>query len=879
MKLKFTLLLVCIILIMGINNNSHSQVFENILPKCGIEHFSHDGRLMAAGVVVMDYNNDGYDDFLFIGGDDEKTIIFRNNPAAYTTKPYDYPNMFTDVTDDIIDIPEQFFVIGGATIDYDNDGWEDLVLTTDRHQPILVYRNVNGKFKEVGISLGFKEKFESTSISIADINQDGWADIYIANYFEDNTSQNCLPNSFFINQGGKGFVEDAFRYGINDRGCGLANTFSDYDNDGDLDLFVANDFGQAFSSNAAYRNEYPEKYFTNVKNDLGFNNAILGMGVDGGDYDNDGDLDYYATNLGQNFFYENLNGQAFQERGKELKIDNTRANQTTENAGFTVSWSVNWFDFDLDMDLDLHVTNGFLAPIEDVNTEYIDNNRMFENVGKNKPFLQSTAELGLLSPGIDRGAAQIDFDNDGDIDIITSVVRPDTDIVPYNDDDYYKLFENKQTSGRKWIKFKLVGSRSNRLAIGSRVRVFTGDTIQMRDVTSGGGGFLSQSTRQIIFGLKDHETIDSVEVLWPGKGRVKTKLRNVAANQTLRLLEPYLDTVRVEVCENSEMFGKVWTNYGEHFETITAQNGADSNLVYQVFVNPVNVRNINIDVCKGEMFEGKVWDAPGDISITNINQKGCDSTTNYSVALLETFSSTVDTSICYGTFFLGKEYIQDTLITRSLKSVNGCDSITKYNLSVIDAPNYTENFEVCYADLFRGRIIVKREIFTENYPSQANCDSVHTIIVDPIAESKRRDSVYINAGEEYKGKQYFSDDVYVNKIKGGAYNGCDSLYIADIFVTVTDVFNSEISNKLNISVVPNPFDQSTEIQFDITNPIGTKIELINQLGMTIPIQSNINSGRNTLNLSSSEYNLTTGVYFIRIMTGGNSYITKIIKGK
>lgn len=858
---------------------SKSQTFEDIFPKCGIKHFTHDGSLMAGGVVVIDYNNDGYDDFLLIGGDEEKTVIYRNNPEAYKSKPYDYANMFTDVTDDIINISSNSFIIGGATFDYDNDGWEDLFLTTDRGQRSLVFHNVKGKFVEVGSSLGFNETYQSTSVSFADVNQDGWIDVYVANYFEDNTNQNCLANSLYINQGGKSFVEDGVRYRVNDRGCGLANSFSDYDNDGDMDLFVANDFGQNFSSNAVYRNDFPEKSYTNVKDQMGFNNAILGMGVGVGDYNNDGYMDYYATNLGQNFFYENVQGQEFIERGKELKIDNTRVNPNKENSGLTVSWAANWFDYDLDMDLDLHVTNGFLMPIPGINTEYADNNRLFRNNGPGKPFTDVSIEEGMLSAGIDRGASQIDFDNDGDVDLLCSVVRPDKTTSPYNENDYFKLFENKQNTGHKWLKVQLVGSSTDRLAMGSRVKVYTGKTTQIREVVSGGGNYLSQSTRKLSFGLMDNAIVDSVVVLWTGR-KGKTTLKNVNSNQLLRIIQPYWDTTKVEICANEELFGKKWTSYGEHLETSKAENGADSNVIYQIFVNKTDESTVNVDLCKGEEFEGQKWDISGEKMVNYVNQKGCDSLVTYKIEVMQPKFSEIDTSICYSSYFQGREYLNDTTLSRTLKASNGCDSTTVFNIHIIEAPNFTEHFDVCYGDIFRGRIIVKREIFTESFKSNFNCDSVHTTVVDPFIESKRRDSVYLNSGESYKGKQYFDDDIYINKIKGGAYNGCDSLYIADIFVTKTNIYNTRESNELNIVALPNPFNENITFEFDISNPISTSIELVNQIGESINIKSQkIVSGRNKFILNSSDYNLSPGVYFLKINTNGNTYVRKIIKGQ
>lgn len=877
MKNLFTSFLIVFLSYFGSYFVANSQTFENIFPKAGIEHFAHDGMMMAGGVIVLDYNNDGYDDFILTGGDGEKTKLYRNNPAAYKTKPYDYKNMFTDVTDKVLAISDFSFVMGGGSFDYDNDGWEDVFLTTDGGQTSLVYHNVNGKFEEVGKMLGFIETYQSTSVSFADVNLDGWVDVYIANYFEDHSNQVCLPNSLYINHEGKYFTEEGVKYAVNDNGCGLANTFSDFDNDGDMDLFVANDFGQNFSSNALYRNDFPETRFTNVKDQFGFNNAILGMGVDGGDYDNNGWMDYYTTNIGQNYFFENANGQNFIERGKELKIDNTKANPESENSGLTVSWSVNWFDFDLDMDVDLHVTNGYLLPVPGINTSYADNNRMFRNNGSGLAFTEISAAEGLLSPGLDRGAAQIDFDNDGDVDLITSAVRPDKSGNQYNDKDFFKLFENKQTTGRNWLKVKLEGSTVDRLAMGSRVKVYTGATTQMREVTSGGGGYLSQSTRVLNFGLKDNVTIDSLEVIWTGN-RHKSTFKNIKSNQTLKLIQPYWDTVRVEVCEGVEMYGKKWLAYGEHRDTVTAKNGADSNLFYQIYVNKKDERDVRVDICKGEEFEGQIWVQSGEKVKQFINMKGCDSIVTYKVAILQQYTSTIDTSLCYGSYFQGKEYIENNTFLRKFKATNGCDSSINYNITVLDAPNFTENFDVCYGEFFRGKIIIKREIFTEHFKSNQDCDSVHTIIVNPLAESKKRDSVYLTAGDEYKGKKYVEDGTYTHKIKGGAYNGCDSLYIADIFVTKSDIFNSINDNKLNIKIIPNPFSDNTTIEFDLNSPLYSSLELINQIGQVIPINKTLTTGLNRINLNSDDYGLSPGVYYLRINTNGNSYITMIIKG-
>ena len=216
----------------------------------------------------------------------------------------------------------------------------------------------------------------------------------------------------------------------------------------------------------------------------------------------------------------------------------------------------------------------------------------------------------------------------------------------------------------------------------------------MREVTSGGGGYLSQSTRVLHFGLMDIETIDSLEVIWTGK-RIRSKLRNIAPNQTLKIVQPYSDTVRVDICEGEEIFGKVWLANGEYRDTVTATNGADSSLYYQIYVNKKDEKDVNIDICKGEEFIGQTWDEPGEKVMNYVNVNGCDSVVTYNVSILQPYSSTIDTSICYGTYFQGKEYIESETFVREFKASNGCDSMITYNINILEAPNFQENFSVC----------------------------------------------------------------------------------------------------------------------------------------------------------------------------------------
>lgn len=853
----------------------NAKQFKDVFPDMGIRHFSQDDYLMSGGAAVIDLNNDGYEDLFLCGGRNQQPMLLRNNPDAQN-----YEDRFTNIINSSgISIPQGVMTFGAAVGDYNNDGWQDLIVTTDETSRNFLYRNNgDGTFSEVSQQLGMSEVSMSMSASWGDVNQDGWIDLYVMNYIDD--TDVCLPNYFYINQEGKGFVQVAANYGIDDQGCGLACTFSDYDGDGDVDLFVANDFGMNFSSNALFRNEYPEAKFTDVRNETGFNAAIFGMGVEGGDYDKDGDFDYYVTNIGHNPFYEYQGSDIFVEKAVELGIDDTRTNPDDPSSGLTVGWGINWIDYDNDTDVDLYVSNGFLAPVPGINTEYTDESRMYRN-NDDGTFEEVGEELGLNYPWISRGSAHVDFDRDGDLDLLTTVTRANPVDPSYNGDEWYQLFENQLDNGNNWLQVKLIGSTSNALAQGAKVKAYlnNGDLL-LREITSGGGSYLSQSTLVKHFGLGQMASVDSIVVEWPSSVRnTVLSAGEIKINSRITIIEPYIDTVEVDVCRGESFLNETWNESGFKTFSNTAYNGADSITTVHVIVNDHKEDEVNVEICRGETFMDQEWFVDGTFSENLETYKGCDSVINYNVAVLETPQTEIDTSICYASFFEGKEYIESTTINKVFDASNGCDSLVTINVNVVDAPKYVENFEFCFGTFFQGEYLTEKTIINRKFQTDQGCDSVHTMIVDVLPVARTNDTVRINEGDTYRGKQYFDNGVYQERIPGGASNGCDSIYTVYVRVATDVYFDLAGDNEFEFKALPNPFNTGTEISYFLDNAANVRLDLYDELGnlKSTLVNSYEAAGRKYINIDGSNFNGSSGMYLMKLTVNGKSVIRKLIK--
>ncbi len=382
--------------------------------------------------------------------------------------------------------------------DLDNDGDLDLFAGTWQRGNRLFLNNGNKTFQEVTQQAGLALKASTVHAVMADVDNDGFLDIYIA--------VNEEGNKLYKNNGNGTFTDIAVESGAVYNGRAMGAGFFDYDKDGDVDLYLVHDFGQA---NHLYQND-GTGHFVNVAEQAGVNRAGDGMGVDFGDYNNDGWLDIYITQMNGNLMYRN-NG------------DGTFANVTVAAGvvGGGMSWGVNSLDCDNDGWLDIFVANEsqfwqFLPTIYP--------NMLFWNKGDGT-FLEVAKQAGSATIFDSFGSATLDFNNDGwvDIAVANKTASP-------TDNEFLKNLGGPN----HWLKLHLEGTVSNRSAIGARAEAFAGDWRRVDEVRAG-SGYNSQNSLTLAFGLGQRDKIDSLLVYWPSG--MTEKYFDVLSNQKIKIVE------------------------------------------------------------------------------------------------------------------------------------------------------------------------------------------------------------------------------------------------------------------------------------------------------------------------------------------------------
>lgn len=515
--------------------NSYAQIFKDVSAQVGLNYVypGVDYQEVGAGICVLDVNNDGWDDFFQSGG-------------VFSSKLWvNHKGFFIDETSKYgLDFLNNYFIQSVVAGDYDNDGFEDLFICNmgkamnhGDHMPPVLLKNLNGKkFKPIHTET-FNQAGSYPGAAWGDFNKDGYIDLYLLNYisimgtlYDSIGDMNgylpfCEPNLFYINKTAKGFTESAAEMNLNDKGCGLQVSFTDFDNDNDMDIMLLNDFGSWNNiGNKLYRNDFPELSFTDISDSTGFYNEFYGMGIGIGDYDNNGYLDYYLTNIGRNFFYKNT-GQTIEELGRALNIDLSMVNDTLTGT----SWSGIFFDLENDTDLDLFVSKGYLNSLEKVVVK--DENVLFENIGQGL-FNEISAGSGINDSLANRGAATLDYDHDGDLDVITSVIKLQRGELG-GLDQKIKLFENQNNQNNNWIGIKLVGGLGvNKSCLGCSVSFNQNGLTQIREV-DGSSGHNCQSSRILYFGLGKATEIENIAIEWLGSPASSVKQLN--ANHVYRI--------------------------------------------------------------------------------------------------------------------------------------------------------------------------------------------------------------------------------------------------------------------------------------------------------------------------------------------------------
>ena len=354
-------------LILSLGKSFSQTRFKDVTAEAGINHvFKVFEGFFGGGACVIDFNNDGFEDVYITGGMNDD-VLYKNNGNGTFTNVFEQSGLT---------VTKKYVTQGVSGADVNSDGFVDLFVTSianrekkeviSRGINLLFLNNGNGTFRDATSEYGLSNIHSfSTGPSFGDFNADGWPDLYVGNYFNEYEGRfneisdativgaNQIAEGFLLlNEKGKKFRDVYADYGLDHRGFGFGGVFTDYDNDGDQDLFVNHDFGYKRTPDLLLKNEFPSKSFVDVGKATGMDLKINSMGTAVGDYNNDGLMDYYMTNIRFNFFMVNQgNGKPFVNKTKDLGLNI-----------FTISWGANFADFDHDGDVDLFVANGDLNP-------------------------------------------------------------------------------------------------------------------------------------------------------------------------------------------------------------------------------------------------------------------------------------------------------------------------------------------------------------------------------------------------------------------------------------------------------------------------------------------------------------------------------------
>jgi hypothetical protein len=542
-----------LILLFGLESKAQENIvqFVEVTQAANITFRHNDGSSgqkyylepTGAGAAFFDYDNDGDLDIYFVNGanlpgatseEPPRNTLYRNNSDG----------TFTDVTD-IVGVGDTNYGFGCCVGDYDNDGYQDLYITNFEAN-VLYHNNGDGTFSDVTEKAGVGDERWGSSCAFADYDNDGDLDLFVSNYVVFNLEENpvcstrgirvyCGPETYegvpdilYRNNGDGTFTDVTKSAGLYDSGKGFGAVWGDYDNDGDLDLFVANDT----TPNFLYRNN-SDGTFTEMAMMAGValsesGMAFNGMGANFGDYDNDGYLDIIVTN------FQDQTTNLYRNTHDGFFFDVTFVSGIGERTLPYLEWGVDFCDFDNDGDLDIFTANGHVDDnIEQFDPigKYNQQNQLFRNNGDGTfSDISNMAGPGLLIKKVSRGAAFGDYDNDGDIDIlVTNVNQPPN------------LLRNDGGNKNNWLMIKTIGVKSNRDGIGARITVSANGKRQIREIKSG-SSFLCQSDMRAFFGLGKVDTVDFVEIHWPSG--IVEKLENVKANQIITIVEGQANNVR-----------------------------------------------------------------------------------------------------------------------------------------------------------------------------------------------------------------------------------------------------------------------------------------------------------------------------------------------
>jgi hypothetical protein len=493
---------------------------------------------MSGGVALIDFDRDGWPDIYFtnapgvdmaLANKKARSALYRNN----------HDGTFTDVTEKA-GVAYPCWAMGASIGDYNNDGWPDLLVTC--FGGVVLYRNNgDGTFTDVTTKAGLgSDNGWATGAAFGDYDGDGVADLFVAHYVDlslkdlpafgskvtchyHGIAVQCgprglkgWPDNLYHNNGDGTFTDVSKQAGVDDpnKYFGLTSLWCDFNNDGRLDLFVAND-GEP---NYLYRND-GNGHFTDIALQAGVSVNLDGseqanMGVALGDYQHKGLFSIAITHFSEEYaaLFRNDGALSFTDVSSESGIAHSSAPY--------VGWGDAFFDLDNDGWLDLILANGHVYPqvdLKDIGTKFHEPKLLFLN--RHDGTFSDVSKLAgpaIQIPQVSRGLAVGDLFNDGHLELAIE-----------NLEGQPMILRTQGVAANHWINIALEGTRSNRLALNARLRATAGDLVQQDEVFSG-GSYLSQNDLRIHFGLAKHDKVDKLEIFWPS-GKVET-LTNLAAD-------------------------------------------------------------------------------------------------------------------------------------------------------------------------------------------------------------------------------------------------------------------------------------------------------------------------------------------------------------
>jgi hypothetical protein len=527
--------------------------FEDAAGRSGIEFITHNSstpdkhqiETMLGGVALLDYDRDGRLDIYFVNGASIPGLV--KSSASYANRLYRNKGdvKFEDVTREA-GVAGEGYGMGVAAGDYDNDGFPDIYVAGVNRNHLFrnrgdgVFEDVTQQSGATGIHPALGKLF-AVGGGWFDYDNDGYLDLFVVNYlkwsleseppcFSFGIRAYCSPNSYegqpnilYRNNGDGTFTDVSEVSGIGKHvGKGMSAAFADYDGDGFMDVFVANDTFRNFLFHNNGNGTFSEGA---IRSGVAYNEdgkAIAGMGADFRDIDNDGRPDIFETAMIGDTF------PLFRNQGRDFTDATARMGLAAPTSRLT-AWGAGAYDLDNDGRKDLMVANGSILD----NARQVENlpyrlpcsifRNTFSNAGTRFVDVSRHAGESFLAPRAHRGAAFGDLNGDGLIDaVITSL------------NDRPQIFLNRTAGAGHWLLLDLAGACSNRDGIGAKVKVVAGGRTQYNHATTS-VGYISSSDRRVHFGLGSAASVDEIEIVWPSGAR--QRLTGVSAGQVLRVEE------------------------------------------------------------------------------------------------------------------------------------------------------------------------------------------------------------------------------------------------------------------------------------------------------------------------------------------------------